>query len=251
MSSALATHVWDRDRLWRGFRRSWLWRVLRRSSFLRSAFYLRIELHRSRREPAETTQEFAERFFDRSDPWDHRTHPKQIERFVRQAQLLDRVRSGAKFPRALEIGCAEGAFTEILADRCNSLIVVDIAPTALVRASARREWSPNVRFEEWDLGRQPIDGRFDLIVAGVVLEYFHRRRTFRTIRTKIVGALNPGGYLLLASTKPENPVVERAWWTRYVVRGKWIHRFVGRHSALRIVEEFWVGDFIVTLFRKL
>ena len=68
---------------------------------------------------------------------------------------------------------------------------------------------------------------------------------------KLVGALNPGGYLLLASSEHENPVVRRAWWARYVIRGARIHWFMGRHASLRVMEEFWAGDYLVTLCKRL
>ena len=45
---------------------------------------------------------------------------------MKNARMVDSVRGGKRFRNALEIGCAEGAFTELLADRCHSLLAVDI-----------------------------------------------------------------------------------------------------------------------------
>src|SRR5439155_12857171 len=57
------------------------------------------------------------RFGSRMDPYGFARDVEQV-RFRRAAQMLDCVRRGGRFQRAIEIGCAEGMFTVQLAERC-------------------------------------------------------------------------------------------------------------------------------------
>jgi 2-polyprenyl-3-methyl-5-hydroxy-6-metoxy-1,4-benzoquinol methylase len=232
------------------FRHSWAWQAFRRIGFLRSGVYLAIELKRLLLEPQRTNRERVDRDFRlQIDPFRYATNPIEHTRFCQQQQMLEHARGAKRFPRALEIGGAEGVFTEVLADRCDSLLVTDVSSTALARSRARRHWDASVHFEQWDLLRDPIPGSFDLIVVAGVLEYFTRPRTLRRVRTKLAESLNPEGYLLVASTRA-NPVIENSWWGRSLVRGKWINEFVARHQALQVVENLTTEKFAITLLRR-
>jgi predicted TPR repeat methyltransferase len=215
------------SRLSTAFRQGKLWRSLRDITFLRSAVYLFRELRRSKLEPRTTSKDSVDSDFRASvDPFHYDTSPENQARFRRQKELLDSVRGSGRFRNALEIGCAEGHFTEVIADRSQSLLVLDLSSTALARARKRRNWGESVTFREWDLKSEAIPGRFDLIVLAGVLEYFYRRSTFKKVRASLVGALNPGGYLLLESRLSENPTVADAWWSKYLIRGKWANAFI-------------------------
>ncbi len=170
-------------------------------------------------------------------------------RFRAQTELLDQARDGCTFEAGLEIGCAEGVFTETLAARCDTLLVLDLSPTALKRTKSRRQWHDRVDFQAFDLRSQTIPGSFDLIVVAGVLEYFNRRRTFFLVREKLAAALSPRGYLLIETTRV-NPVVENAWWGRRLIRGKWINTFVSEHPSLEVVASALTGDYSIVLCRK-
>lgn len=237
--------------LWESFRQSRTWRALRKVTFFRSGVYFAIELRRSFLEPRTTSRDSVDaEFRDRVDPFHYDTSPANRTRFLRQKQMLDSARAGRQFANALEIGCAEGHFTEVIAECSQSLLVVDLSSTALARARQRLIWGERVSFREWDLRCGAIPGKYDLIVVTGVLEYFQRRRTFRKIRTSLVAALNPGGYLLLESAVSENPTVEQAWWSKYLIRGKWINSFVAEHKELEVVETTLLDIFVITLLRK-
>jgi SAM-dependent methyltransferase len=163
--------------------------------------------------------------------------------------MLDAVRGQSRFRRAFEIGCAEGGFTEILESRCESVLAVDLSPVAVARASSRRLWDDRVRFRAWDLRLDPLPGAFDLIVLCGVLELLYRPSALRSVWARLVDALDPGGCLLLQTTYA-NPVVERAWWGRYFLRGKWIDAYARRHPALEVVATQTASYCIRSLFRK-
>lgn len=236
--------------LWRALQSSGLWKLLRKSAFLRSGLYLAIEMYRTVREPRASSAQVVDRdFTQRRDPWKYETDALEKARYLKQTELLDELLGAGKFGAGLEIGCAEGLYTETLADRCEMLLVLDLSPTALERARSRCVWPDGVHFSAFDLRSQPIPGAFDLIVLAGVLEYFNRPSTFFKIREKLAGALQPGGYLLLETTRV-NPVVENAWWGRRLMRGKWINMFVAEHPSLVTVTSVMTDAYSLILCRK-
>lgn len=236
--------------IWGRFQGSWLWHVLKRVSPLRSSYYLAIELRDTLRAPREGSPEVTDAVFIESiDPWKYETNALEQERFALQTALLDEVRRDRLFASGLEIGCAEGLFTEVIADRCASLLVLDLSPTALARTEARRPWSDAVRFEAFDLRDGAIPGQFDLIVIAGVLEYFTKRKTFVEVRNKLCAALRPNGYLLVETTR-KNPVTEEAWFGKAMIRGKWVNWFIAQHPSLSTASQVLTEKFAITLLRK-
>jgi len=149
-----------------------------------------------------------------------------------------------------EIGCAEGTFTAMLASRCDSLLAVDISPTALDRARTRCNAVSHVRFAEWDLRRDTPTDVFDLVVVMDVLTYFARLSALRKARDKLVAAARPGGYLLIANPR-QAEIFETAWWGRHLLRGgKWINAFIAEHHDLRLVTAVTDNSSVYTLLRK-
>jgi SAM-dependent methyltransferase len=237
---------------WQNLRHSRIWFLLRRVTFLRSGLYLAIELRRTLREPQTTTRAIVDRdFTTRKDPWKYESNPLESKRFLEQTAMLDSIREGQLFPSGLEIGCAEGVYTEVLADRCESLLVLDLSPTALDRAQSRRQWSNRVRFGSFDLQHDPIPGAgtYDLIVVTGVLEYFQRPATILKMREKLASALQTNGYLLVETTRV-NPVVEDSWWGRRLRRGRWINVFISEHPSLTLVQSSVNDSYCITLCQK-
>src|SRR5215469_8513947 len=133
-------------------------RPLRHVGWLRSSVYLASALNKG--DPW-SKERFDSEYAGRFDPWGYDTEVGRV-RLTLAAQLLDTLAKGRLFGRALEIGCAEGAFTELLVDRCEAILAVDFSQTALRRASQRREWGGRVKFEQFDIRRQQLNGNFDL-----------------------------------------------------------------------------------------
>jgi peptidoglycan/xylan/chitin deacetylase (PgdA/CDA1 family)/SAM-dependent methyltransferase len=100
--------------------------------------------------------------------------------------------------RALELACGEGHFTARLAPRVASLVATDISQIALDRAVERCAGQQNVRFMRLDALKDPLPGRFNLIVCSEVLYYARDLRVLRKVAHKLAGALEPGGYLITA-----------------------------------------------------
>jgi GT2 family glycosyltransferase len=175
--------------------------------------------------------------FSRTDPWHYTTNDLEILRHRREAEMLDGVRGINRFGCALEIGCAEGVFTEILANRCDSLLATDFSEVALARARQRRQWDEHVAFAQMDLRSDSFPGDFDLIVAIHVLEYIKTPLTLRRVRDKLVRGLRIGGYLLIGSCTGDNEFRETLWWSRYMLRGgQRINTFMAAHPQLTLVD---------------
>jgi len=103
-----------------------------------------------------------------------------------------------RITRALELACGEGHFTVQLAPLVASLIAADISQTALSRASQRCAGLENIRFVHLDLTKDPLPGRFELIVCSEVLYFVGGRAELKAVARKLADALDPGGYLLMA-----------------------------------------------------
>ena len=212
-------------------------RRLRGIPTIRSAYYFLRALEESAQDnSAKSRRELNSQFERQVDPWGYASTPNEGRRHQDELKMLDAVRAGAKFGKVLEIGCAEGIFTEMLAERCDSLLAVDISPVALERARERRKWGEQVRFQELDVRADPLPGPFDLIVIVHVLEYIRNRNALSRIREKVIASLRNGGYLLLGHVS-NNDFIEAASWSKNLIRGgRNITAFMGGHPALQVVE---------------
>jgi 2-polyprenyl-3-methyl-5-hydroxy-6-metoxy-1,4-benzoquinol methylase len=118
---------------------------------------------------------------------DHELHRRTFERRLRAL--------GTQLPRggrALDVGCATGAFLELLAAR--GFEVLGVEPSAAVHAEASRRLGPE-RVLHTTLEQAGLEGqRFDLISMWDVLE--HLPRPLRTLRLAR-GLLAPGGRLVV------------------------------------------------------
>ena len=80
----------------------------------------------------ETARSFFEELWQRGDPWELEASPFEQARYGRVLAMLD----GRHYGSALELGCAAGAFTRMLAPLADRIVAVDISPTAIARARA-------------------------------------------------------------------------------------------------------------------
>jgi SAM-dependent methyltransferase len=211
--------------------------------------YFLIEVRRILSDSGKNDRYLLDTVYKQHDPWGDDTEIGR-EYFERATAMLDAERAGKSFGTAFDIGCAEGAFTEILAARCQSVIGVDISPVAISRAENRKVWGPTVRFHSFDLRTERVPNQFDLIVCSGVLEYFNSPTVLMKARTFLVEGLKTGGLLQIGTTRA-NPVVEKSWWGRRLNRGRWINVFIGKHPALHTVANHLAASYDLTLYRKI
>lgn len=217
--------------------------------WLRSAYYFFQSLwERAQWGRKPVLDKWLKQWYKNEDPWNYTSCPEEGDRFRSALKLLDAARGENLFERAIEVGCAEGVFTSMLAQRCKSLLAVDISQTALDRAR-RRCAEDKVKFEQWDLSTSPAPSNLDLVVVMDVLELFYRPSDIRKARQKLVTTLRPGGYLLLGNSR-QNDVFETAWWSKWLLRGgKRIAEYFGAHPGLELIASEMDGIYMNALFR--
>jgi SAM-dependent methyltransferase len=240
--------IWSGRRLRERVDRS-LRRWLRRHPNVRSGVYLAIELGKAATDTLGHNRSAALTAYERPDPWNYGTSWGKAHLDLNES-LIELAASEGRIPRALDIGCGEGWFTERLLSRCRKIVAVDISPVALERARRRCGDAPHVHFERWDLFNGRDLGEFDLVLALGVLELFRRPRAVRRARRRIIESLAPGGQLLVTTTK-QNPVVEHAGWSTVLVRGSLeVDRFLRRSGQLEVRAQAESDTHRMTLYRR-
>lgn len=135
---------------------------------------------------------FEARYRDEADPWGFASEPYEQAKYARTlAALGDR-----RFARALELGCSIGVLTAELASRCDALLGLDGAPTAVAQARRRLAAFPGA---EARVGLVPEDippGPWELVVASELLYYLDAEGLGVTCE-RLTEVLAPGGLLLV------------------------------------------------------
>lgn len=119
--------------------------------------------HRSSLPPAY----FEDLYTSDPDPWRFTTSDYERAKYAATLAALPR----ARYAAGLEVGCSIGVLTQDLAGRCDSLLAVDAAETALAQARHRCAPMPNVQFAELQMPRQWPSGTFDLMLLSEVVYY--------------------------------------------------------------------------------
>ncbi|MEO3808437.1 class I SAM-dependent methyltransferase [Sphaerisporangium sp. B11E5] len=151
------------------------------------------------------------RYFDwwhrRPDPWNLGTDGYERHKY---ATTLGRL-PARPYRRILEVGCAEGVFTELLmaAHPGAEITGIDISERALDRARSRIGDVPRVRFEQADILEHRAPHGFDLVVCAETLYYIGRDDRLRQASARLCGMLAPGGLLVLVHPWPESRRLHR------------------------------------------
>jgi SAM-dependent methyltransferase len=116
--------------------------------------------------------------------WDHNSH---YHPFLLR-QLPERL------GEALELGCGTGEFSRLLAQRCETVLAVDLSPRMIEAARARSMDHPNVEYgladaSSWEFPSE----RFDCVASIATLHHLPLAPTL----ARMGGALRSGGTLLV------------------------------------------------------
>ena len=222
--------------------------ILKRIPGLKSAFYLVTVLRQSRADEWRHSSSFDAIFSADPDPWKTSSSARDRDRFAVTLSRLEK-QGLTHFERGVEIGCAEGFFTARIAPMCDRLEALDYSAVALSHARARVN-QPNVEFRKWDMRTDEINGMSDLMVAMGVLTSLNRAADVKRISSKLIDAIDPGGWLLYSDVR-QSRVFEEAWWGRLVLRGgEQIRRYLKRHPALETLQLADTESHVFALFRK-
>ena len=126
------------------------------------------------------------------DPWKFAASPYERSKYEITLDAMPKPR----YRSALEVGCSIGVLTRSLASRCDTLIAIDAAQTALVEARRRCADLPGVRFEHMFVPEQWPDGAFELILLSEVIYYFSRNDVGQ-LAARVTNSLAKGGSVIL------------------------------------------------------
>ncbi len=135
---------------------------------------------------------FDELYGKAADPWKFESSPYESAKFAATLAALPRARYGPAF----EVGCSIGVLTRALADRCESVLAVDVAEAALAQARERCRDAANVRFGRMALPEEMPDGPFDLVLLSEVA-YYWTPDDFDRAFGGLAARLGPGGQWLM------------------------------------------------------
>ena len=143
--------------------------------------------------------------YEEPDPWHFFTSPYEQTKYQRQIELVKEL--GVKPAKVLEIGCAEGAHTKMLAEAFPDSVVVAIDVSSRAIERARQNLAPyaNVSLHGLDVmdfvGTTP-DEEFDLIIWSEVIYYLADRLTPRDLLQfleRLAAKLRNDGVLCMAN----------------------------------------------------
>jgi len=102
------------------------------------------------------------------------------------------------FNVGVEVGCAEGQFSHLLASRVDRLVACDFSAEAVDRAMVRNTRHSNIEFVVHDIRDDPVVEHADLFVFSDVLYYLTPQEITNVIESTF-RATEPGGVLLFAN----------------------------------------------------
>jgi SAM-dependent methyltransferase len=141
--------------------------------------------------PAVSQAAFEAKYRRYGDPWDFTGSRYERDRYLLTLESLMRNR----YRRAFEPACSIGVLTAALAQRCDEVQAMDIAPSAVETARRRCSGLPGVTVSCADLATHRPEGPFDLIVFSE-LGYYFEPALLSSIAESLARALEAGGELV-------------------------------------------------------
>lgn len=141
--------------------------------------------------------------------------------------------------RLLDVGCADGEFTEVLARGCSEALGIDLSASLI--GQARQRNGANLRFEVGDITSVGIDGRYERVASMGLFSCLVRQEDFSRVAKMMVDALQPGGYLVLKDSLMLDGEAERYYCDDhyeaiYREEASYLKEFTG--YGLRLVQRF-------------
>jgi SAM-dependent methyltransferase len=168
--------------------------------------------------PPEMRPGFFQHFFDGGDPFGFDVHPEEQLKFARTLEVCgDAVRG-----RVLELGCAVGTFTELVAPLASDVLAVDVSQAAVDQVADRLREHSHVRTRAVDIPADFPDETFDLVVASDVLYYLSVEELEHCV-DRIEASLADGGAFVAVHYVPR---------MGSVLNGDEAHDVVASHTRL-------------------
>lgn len=171
--------------------------------------------------PPEMRPGFFDHFFDDGDPFGFDRNPEEQLKFDGTLDVCGEGPLG----RVLELGCAVGSFTELLAPRAADVLALDVSQSAVDQVAERMREHPNVRAKAMAIPAEFPEETFDLVVASDVLYYLSVEELRRCL-ARIEDSLADGGAFVAVHYVPR---------MGSVLNGDEAHDLLASHTTLRHV----------------
>lgn len=170
-----------------------------------------------------------------ADPWSVRT--RWYER--RKRALTCAVLPKERYASGFEIGCSNGEMSALLAERCDALVCVDSAPTAVALAAERTADAAGVQVQRMRVPGEWPEGSFDLVVVSEVAYYLAADQWAAAV-DRIVGSLAEGGQVVLCHWMGQADDFAQSGWDA--------HAAFANRSGLRVLVQHHDEEFLLEVF---
>lgn len=148
----------------------------------------------------------------------------------------------------LELGCGEGVFTALLADRAGCVTATDISLTAIRRARRRLQGRDHVLCCVEDVSNGILrQDAYSLVICLELLYYLPQDRLDECM-AKIIRAVTHGGYVLLGHRR-ERP--QYSGWYTIPFAAETIHRRFRELGSVVCVHEVVRPGYLLSLFKRI
>jgi SAM-dependent methyltransferase len=115
--------------------------------------------------------------------------------------------------RGIDLGCGSGRFTGLLAERCDSVLALDISAREVTIARAKRA-HPNVDYRVASLLDVPADPPFDLVLSVNTLFHLFAEHGPGPVLSHVRSLVAPGGWAVIVDVvvPGRRPQVWQRWW---------------------------------------
>ena len=162
--------------------------------------------------------------YKKHDPWSYASSPYERIKYERTMAALPKAPTvDGIHDQALEVGCSEGVFTDMLArsGRVKKVVGVDVAAAAIDRARERCGDQSNIELLHGDVRSVPLSPPFSLVLCVETLSHMGSWANLRAMAETLVGMLSVGGSLVLVDSYPKS---------------RFLHRPFRRHPKLAIAQ---------------
>jgi hypothetical protein len=187
--------------------------------------------------PHMTAEDFEARYRADPDPWSYASSDYERDKY---RETLAACGPGP-FASAIELGGSIGVFTALLAPRCDSLVTVDAAPTAVQAARRRLARNPSVTQILGTLPEGIPHRTYDLVVASEILYYLKPADLVATLGV-LRECMLPSARLVAVHWRPGGP--ERPFDAAQV------HALVRRQSWLVQVSSRPTDDYLLDVLER-
>jgi hypothetical protein len=190
-------------------------------------------------------QDFGNQVYTKVDPWDYGCAYEQTK-YLHTLELIP----DSQLLNAIELGCSEGRFTEILASRVGRLLAIDISSVALDRARARCSAISNVTFRQHDISTGMVGDSYDLVVCSEILYYLRDAAAVEKFAREVRESMNHSGYLLMTHANMVSDDKSQTGFDFNEIGSKFIGEVFSSCVGLEYLRELRTDLYRVQLFQR-